>query len=339
MNKGAAGAGLGARFDFDDVYIVSELMDTDLHKVIYSKQRLSVEHIQYFIYQTLRALKYIHSANVIHRDLKPSNLLVNGNCDLKICDFGLTRFTHEIPMPAGGRKRSQEECRGAGCYGASQRTSHYKSREQDKCLTEYVVTRWYRAPEVMLSCRQYDKKIDTWSVGCILAELLLRKPLFPGDDYINQLQLIVEMLGKPLQKDLDFVASKKAMKFMLAQKDSDGSMFYDLFANCENATASGIDLLKRLLSVNPRKRLSAEQALRHPFFKALHAEKDEPRFGEGCHYEVDEKVKQFFGDFSIDFVEERDLTKKMIQQEVLKEVSQFHTEAKELLAENTVFGP
>ena len=76
---------------FDDIYIVSELMETDLHRVIYSRQVLTDEHVQYFLYQLLRGLKYLHSANVLHRDLKPSNLLVNSNCDLKICDFGLSR--------------------------------------------------------------------------------------------------------------------------------------------------------------------------------------------------------------------------------------------------------
>lgn len=76
---------------FEDVYIVSELMETDLHRVIYSRQALTDEHVQYFLYQLLRGLKYMHSANVLHRDLKPSNLLVNANCDLKICDFGLSR--------------------------------------------------------------------------------------------------------------------------------------------------------------------------------------------------------------------------------------------------------
>lgn len=145
--------------DFNDVYIVTDLMETDLHRIIYSKQKLSIDHVQYFIYQVLRGLKYIHSADVIHRDLKPSNLLVNSNCDLKICDFGLARGIHQDqPEGTGGTM----------------------------LLTEYVVTRWYRAPEIMLACHEYSKPIDIWSVGCIFAELILRKPYFPGDDYIDQ---------------------------------------------------------------------------------------------------------------------------------------------------------
>jgi tRNA A-37 threonylcarbamoyl transferase component Bud32 len=145
--------------DFHDVYIVADLMETDLHRIIYSKQKLSIDHVQYFIYQVLRGLKYIHSADVIHRDLKPSNLLVNSNCDLKICDFGLARGINE---------------------------AHAEGRGGTMLLTEYVVTRWYRAPEIMLACHEYSKPIDLWSVGCIFAELIQRKPYFPGDDYIDQ---------------------------------------------------------------------------------------------------------------------------------------------------------
>lgn len=128
-------------------------METDLHRVIYSRQDLSDDHIQYFVYQILRGLLYMHSANVIHRDIKPSNLLLvilsiikNKSCDLQICDLGLARG--------------------------------YVEEEEEK--TEYVVTRWYRAPEVILNASEYSKAVDIWSVGCIMAELLGRQPLFPG---------------------------------------------------------------------------------------------------------------------------------------------------------------
>lgn len=127
-----------------------ELMETDMHRVIRT-QDLSDDHCQYFIYQTLRALKAMHSANVLHRDLKPSNLLLNANCDLKVCDFGLARSA-----------ASQDDNSGF--------------------MTEYVATRWYRAPEIMLTFKEYTKAIDVWSVGCILAEMLSGKPLFPGKD-------------------------------------------------------------------------------------------------------------------------------------------------------------
>jgi len=159
--------------DFNDVYMVTDLMETDLHRIIYSKQKLSLDHVQYFVYQVLRGLKYIHSCNVLHRDLKPSNLLVNSNCDLKICDFGLAR----------------------GIYDDSNSMDESNNDRGTLLLTEYVVTRWYRAPEIMLACHEYSKPIDVWSVGCIFAELILRKPYFPGDDYIDQVRTLFPSLA------------------------------------------------------------------------------------------------------------------------------------------------
>ena len=114
--------------------------------------------MQYFVYQLLRGLKYVQSANVLHRDLRPSNLLLNAKCDLKIGDFGLARTTTETDF-----------------------------------MMEYVVTRWYRAPELLLNCSEYTQAIDMWSVGCIFGEMVTREPLFPGKDYVHQLLLITEV--------------------------------------------------------------------------------------------------------------------------------------------------
>lgn len=136
---------------FSEVYLIQELMETDMHRVIRT-QELSDDHCQYFIYQTLRALKCMHSASVLHRDLKPSNLLLNANCDLKVCDFGLAR------------------------------SAQFDEENNAGFMTEYVATRWYRAPEIMLTFKEYTKAIDVWSVGCILAEMLSGRPLFPGRD-------------------------------------------------------------------------------------------------------------------------------------------------------------
>merc|ERR1712168_1202346 len=165
-----------------DVYIVQCLMETDLYKLL-KTQRLSNDHICYFLYQILRGLKYIHSANVLHRDLKPSNLLLNTTCDLKICDFGLARVADP-------------------------------EHDHTGFLTEYVATRWYRAPEIMLNSKGYSKAIDIWSVGCILAEMLSNRPLFPGKHYLDQLNRILEVLGSPSQEDLQCIMNEKARSYI-----------------------------------------------------------------------------------------------------------------------------
>lgn len=108
----------------------------------------------------------MHSANVMHRDLKPSNILVNKDCDLKICDLGLARGYED----------------------------------ENELKTEYVITRWYRSPEVILKASKYTKAVDIWSVGCIFAELLGRTPLFPGEDYLDQIQRTIAVLGTPTDK-------------------------------------------------------------------------------------------------------------------------------------------
>lgn len=170
--------------DFNEIYIFMEPMEADLHQIIKSGQHLTNEHVQYFLYQILRGMKYVHSASVIHRDLKPGNLLVNADCELKICDFGLSR-------------------------GFDARPDEYASH-----LTEYVATRWYRAPEIMLAFRRYNTAIDVWSIGCILAELLLGKPLFKGKDYVDQLNKVLDVLGTPDESVIRKIGSDKAQAYV-----------------------------------------------------------------------------------------------------------------------------
>lgn len=261
--------------EFEDVYIVQDLMETDLHRIIYSKQPLTIDHIQYFIYQILRGLKYIHSANVLHRDLKPSNLLLRSNCDLKICDFGLARGV-------------EDEANGG--------------------LTEYVVTRWYRAPEIMLACQEYSSAIDIWSVGCIFAELLSRSPLFPGDDYIAQLRLICDKLGRPNEKDLDFVTSERARRFMLSLPQKPPVPLSELFPVHKNEKHA-LNLLHAMLEIHPKRRITIDKALEHPFLESLHNVDDEPLYEES---------------FSFDF-EQEELSRERIQQLIWEEIREFHS--------------
>lgn len=216
-------------------------METDMHRVIRT-QDLSDDHCQYFIYQTLRGLKAMHSANVLHRDLKPSNLLLNANCDLKICDFGLARSA-----------ASQDDNAGF--------------------MTEYVATRWYRAPEIMLTFKEYTKAIDVWSVGCILAEMLSSKPLFPGKDYHHQLTLILDVLGTPTMEDYYGIKSRRAREYIRSLPFKKRIHFGSMYPK---ANPLAIDLLDKLLAFNPLKRITCEEALRHPYLEPYHDPEDEP---------------------------------------------------------------
>lgn len=254
--------------NFSDVYIAYELMDTDLNQVIRSSQALTEDHCRYFLYQLLRGLKYIHSANVLHRDLKPSNLLLNSNCDLKICDFGLARTTPETAV-----------------------------------MSEYVVTRWYRAPELLLGCSAYTAAIDIWSVGCILMEIIMRKPLFPGKDYVEQLFLITELLGSPEDSDLGFLRSDNAKKYIKQLHHAPKKSFAEKFPD---ASTVAIDLAQKLLVFDPSKRITVEEALKHPFLSSLHEINEEPT----CE-------SPFIFDFEQENLSEEDI-KELIWLEIIK---------------------
>ncbi|KAJ4470935.1 mitogen-activated protein kinase protein [Lentinula aciculospora] len=241
----------------EDLYFVTELLGTDLHRLLTSRP-LEKQFIQYFLYQILRGLKYVHSAGVVHRDLKPSNILVNENCDLKICDFGLARI-------------------------------------QDPQMTGYVSTRYYRAPEIMLTWQKYDVAVDIWSTGCIFAEMLEGKPLFPGKDHVDQFSIITQLLGTPPDDVIETIASENTLRFVqslpkrervpfsqkLRTTDPDGvfsvATFQSLF---DSRTSVALDLLEKMLVFDPRKRIDATQSLSHEYVAPYHDPTDEPEAAE-----------------------------------------------------------
>ncbi|XP_078177795.1 mitogen-activated protein kinase 4 [Carex rostrata] len=242
------------RRSFKDVYLVYELMDTDMHQIIKSPQPLSDDHCQYFLFQLLRGLKYLHSANILHRDLKPGNLLVNANCDLKICDFGLARTN---------------------------------STKTGQFMTEYVVTRWYRAPELLLCCDEYGTSIDVWSVGCIFAELLGRKPIFPGTECLNQLKLIINVLGTVSESDMGFIDNPKARKYIKSLPYTPGMPLRSLYSK---ANPLAIDLLQRMLVFDPSKRITVDDALVHPYMSPLYDPAMNPPAEVPIDLEIDDEM-------------------------------------------------
>jgi len=227
---------------FEDIYVVSELMETDLASIVKSPQPISDDHCQFFLYQILRGMKFIHSAEVIHRDLKPRNLLVNSNCDLKICDFGLARVK-------------------------------FSNEEFVQCpMTEYVCTRWYRAPELLCSWTDYGKASDIWSIGCIFAEMLRRKPIFPGKNTQHQLQIVVSCLGSPEKECLRRVPNDKCRKFLESLPGTSGQPLEEVAPSSPEA----LDCLKKMLRFNPDRRITVEQALENAYLAELHCPEDEP---------------------------------------------------------------
>ncbi|KAM8960171.1 mitogen-activated protein kinase 7 [Pelodytes ibericus] len=261
--------------DFRSVYVVLDLMESDLHQIIHSSQPLTLEHARYFLYQLLRGLKYIHSANVLHRDLKPSNLLINENCELKIGDFGMAR-------------------------GLCTKPDEYKY-----FMTEYVATRWYRAPELMLSLHEYTQAIDMWSVGCIFAEMLGRRQLFPGKNYIHQLQLIMTVLGTPSSQVIRAIGAERVRAYIQSLPSRQAVPWNSLYPHGDR---KALDLLSNMLRFDPRERISVQEALRHPFLSKYHDPDDEPECVPAFDFGFDKSI----------------LTKEQIKEAIVAEIDGFH---------------
>ncbi|XP_053148574.1 mitogen-activated protein kinase 9 isoform X3 [Hemicordylus capensis] len=221
--------------EFQDVYLVMELMDANLCQVIHME--LDHERMSYLLYQMLCGIKHLHSAGIIHRDLKPSNIVVKSDCTLKILDFGLARTACTNFM-----------------------------------MTPYVVTRYYRAPEVILGMG-YKENVDIWSVGCIMGELVKGCVIFQGTDHIDQWNKVIEQLGTP---SADFMKKLQptVRNYVENRPKYPGIKFEELFPDWifpsesdrdKIKTSQARDLLSKMLVVDPDKRISVDEALRHPY--------------------------------------------------------------------------
>ena len=249
-------------------------METDLSSIIKLPQSLSDEHVQFFLYQILKGLKYMHSACILHHDLKPRNLLVNSNCDLKICDFDLDQpFLKEMKVTS-----SQ--------------------------MTDYIVNRWYRAPEFLLNYEKFTAAMDMWSVGCIFGELLLREPLLPGTDAIHQIEIIFNLIGTPSEADIESIPNPRAKEKVLRTSKRTGKTFESLFKECN---PQALDLLKKMLVFNPDKRIAVEGALSHPYLATWHFPDEET---------VADPVSLFDFEFERQLLTMRDL-KDLMYEEIL----------------------
>jgi len=244
-----------------DIYLIFDFMETDLHAVIRANI-LEPVHKQFIVYQTLKALKYCHSGGLLHRDLKPSNLLLNEECILKVADFGLARTVKDAKDAA----------------------------ETNTVLTDYVATRWYRAPEIILGSPSYTKAVDVWALGCIVAEMFIGKPLLPGTSTVDQLTRILDITGRPDATAIDHMESAFAGRMInedAKKRETNGKTLPSAsrqyrFDQLKKLMPPPIDdnvvaMVCDMIDIDPAKRMSVEEALRHAWMAPFTREYDHER--------------------------------------------------------------
>ena len=263
------------------VYVVTELMDFDLFTVIRNSQsEITADHIQYIMFQIFLGVHYLHVNRIVHRDLKPNNILLDDTCQVKLCDFGLAR--------------------------------EVKSKfDLDK--TEYVVTRYYRAPEIMLNSRKYDSAVDIWSVGCTFFELIENQILFKNaETYIELLSLMFQFLGTPDPSIIAQIENVHARKWILKQQARPARRISERLKRLE-MPAEAKDLLDKCLTMDPEQRITAREALRHPYFQDL--------FEPG----VDDHFMQV--DFDFDFESDAQISLGQVVERIRAEILSLQSES------------
>lgn len=243
---------------FSDMYVVMDKMDANLCRVV--NTQLDHERVSYLLYQILCAIRYMHSAGIIHRDLKPSNIVVKEDCSLKILDFGLARNVGNFMM------------------------------------TPYVVTRYYRAPEVILGMT-YDEKVDVWAIGCIFAELVKGEVFFPGTDHIDQWNQITSVLGTPDDSFIDrlmdtvrnYIRSRPKIKRPTWEELVPDHYFPQGQRDDARRTREGRDLMSKMLEIDPDNRLTIDECLQHEYVRCWYrAEEASVNCPETYNHGIDE---------------------------------------------------
>ena len=221
--------------DVDKIVLIFEYADMDLKMYVDKEKGIKdLKIIQQFTLQILNGLYYCNINRIIHRDLKPQNLLlITSEMKLKLCDFGLSRM---FSLPMGK-------------------------------MTHEIITLWYRPPEVLLGIENYTTKVDSWSIGCIMAEMITGKPLFPGDSEIGQLFKIFQIMGTPNEESWPGITKLKDYSINFPQWKP--KKIKDLFPNFDK---DGLDLMEKFLQMDPDKRITIKDALNHPFLEKVKAE-------------------------------------------------------------------
>ncbi|OMJ86460.1 hypothetical protein SteCoe_12041 [Stentor coeruleus] len=210
------------------LYLIFEYLEKDLRNFIESTKEIPENLIKKFLVQILTAVSHCHQHRILHRDLKPQNLLINNRQIIKLADFGLAR-SFCLPM---------------------------------KTYTHEVVTLWYRAPEILMGTKKYSTPIDIWSIGCIFAELATGKPIFAGDSEIDQLFKIFKILGTPDEENYPGVSLLPDYKNTFPKWRG-----VNLADEVHGINDEGIDLLSQMLAIDPLLRISARNALNHPYLR------------------------------------------------------------------------
>jgi len=260
--------------DFEDVYIVMELMDANLCQVV--QMDLDHERLSYLLYQLFCAIKHLHSAGILHRDLKPSNVVVKSDCTLKLLDFGLARRVEIENM-------NNDLAKGDNNSSTSNTTidPNTDRRDQEYKLTPYVVTRYYRGPEVILGMG-YNEVIDIWSVGCIFGEMIRGHVIFMGADHLNQWTQIIQQMGSPSQAFVDRL-SVTVRNYVESRPRCPATNFKILFPDRKFPPSSedprlcadqARDLLQRMLMLDPHERITVEEALNHAYVHVWYDESE-----------------------------------------------------------------